>query len=177
MCCMLAGGSVVQLEIMAGLDSKTTKISDRFPIRVTAPVYVGDRLVIPKDTAGVGEVIHAAKARAMGKAGELLLVARYLTVGDKQVPLRGFRLGGQGNDNTGLALGLSTAVAPLAFVVTGGEKRVLPGMPGIAKIAVDTQLAEFKGAAAADSLRSGATPQPQTETAPTTKSSPQESNK
>lgn len=152
MCCTLVSGSLVQLEVMAGLDSKTTKIGDRFSIRVTAPVYVGDRLIIPKDTAGVGEVIHAAKARSMGKAGELLLVARHLTIGDKEIALRGFRLGGQGNDNTGLALGVNTAAGPLAFLITGGEKRVLPGTPGIAKIAVDTQLAEFKGAAAADSL-------------------------
>ena len=49
--------------------------------------------VVPAGTRGRGWVIHADKARFGGKAGELLLGARYLKLGDVEIPLRSMKLG------------------------------------------------------------------------------------
>ena len=63
-------------------------------------VRVGETVVIPAGSAGEGEVIHAAKPGAGGKAGELIVVARFVRVGDNQVRLRSFALGAAGKDKS-----------------------------------------------------------------------------
>ena len=58
------------------ISSNKNKPGDRFRITVAEDVRVGEQLVIPAGSPGEGEVIHAAKSGAGGKAGELILVAR-----------------------------------------------------------------------------------------------------
>ncbi len=140
-CCTVPTGSVVEISIDEPLDSKTSAIGQRFAIHLTTPLQLSDgHFVIAAGTKGVGEVIHAARAHMGGKAGELLLVARYLDVNGVQVPLRGFRLGGQGKDNTGIVMAATVSIGVVGMLISGGEKRVAPGTIAIAKIAVDTVL-------------------------------------
>jgi hypothetical protein len=49
---------------------------DRFSILVAEDVRIGEFVVIPAGSKGEGEVIHAAKPGAGGKAGELILAVR-----------------------------------------------------------------------------------------------------
>ena len=58
--------------------------------------------MVPAGTPGVGEVVHAERARFGGKAGELILAARYLDFQGTRIPLRTLRFGAQqGRDNSG----------------------------------------------------------------------------
>ena len=82
---------IVRLEEM--ISSNKNKPGDRFRITVAEDVRVGEAVVIPAGSAGEGEVVHAAKPGAGGKAGELILVARYVSVGDSEIRLRSFALG------------------------------------------------------------------------------------
>jgi hypothetical protein len=138
----------VEIEIAEGVNSRTSRIGDRFPIRLAEPLILNGRVIAPAGTAGVGEVVHAAKARAMGKAGELILAARYLELGGQRIPLRSFRYGkSQGLDNSG-AVGVGNVVAAavlpvasvLAFVVAGGEVDIPAGTRANAKVSTDTQI-------------------------------------
>lgn len=128
------------LRIDAELSSKKSKNGDRFPIHIDEDVRVGDVVVIPAGSVGEGEVIHAAKSGAGGRAGELLIAARYVRVGDQEVKLRSLSLGAAGRDRTGASLATSVALGPLALFVVGGVMTIPRDTVAAAKTAVELQL-------------------------------------
>jgi hypothetical protein len=148
-CCAVPVRSPIEIEMLDTINSKDNHNGESFRFRVAEPLSVGGRVVIPAGTTGVGEVVHAARARAMGKAGELILAARYLDLNGTRIPLRTLRFGTQqGRDNSGTvtAIGVASAgtipVASLvAFVITGGEVRVPAGTRGTVQTAAEFTLA------------------------------------
>jgi hypothetical protein len=139
-CCTLAALTPVKLEISSHLNSAASRIGDHFIIRLAAPVTLGDGLQIPAGTEGVGEVIHAAKSSFGGKAGELLLAARYLDYRGTHIPLRSLTYApenGKGREGTALGVviagGMIGSVA--AMFIKGGEVDIPPGVVVYAKTA------------------------------------------
>jgi len=130
----------VAVRIEEPVSSNRNKPGDHFRISVAEEVRVGDVLVIPQGSAGEGEVVHAAKSAAGGKAGELILAARYVRVGDVDVRLRSFALGVAGKDQTRNSLAASMIIGPFAMFVKGGIVTVPAGTLGLAKTAVETRL-------------------------------------
>lgn len=120
----------VIIALAEALGSNTSKAGDRFAITLAEPLVIDGRLVLPAGIRGMGEVVHAAPSGLGGRSGELLLAARYLEVGETQVPLKAFRFAAVGRD-TGpgslFALGL----------VKGGQVIVPAGARGTAKLAAD----------------------------------------
>ncbi len=129
---------IVRLE--ETISSNKNKPGDRFRITVAEDVRVGDALVIPAGSAGEGEVVHAAKSGAGGKAGELILVARFVRVGDLDIRLRSFALGVVGKDQTNNSLAASMVIGPFAMFVKGGVITVPPETLGTAKTALEFKL-------------------------------------
>ena len=115
--------TAVEIEIMQALGSKTSKGGDKFPIRLSEPLVVDGRTVLPAGLTGEGEVVHAAKARWGGKAGELVLAARYLDCGARRISLGYFKFGRAGKALTYEAL-LVPVVGPF---LGGGEVNMTPG--------------------------------------------------
>jgi hypothetical protein len=148
-CCTIAARTVLEIEIVDTLNSKDNRNGQSFNFRVAAPLSVDGRMLIPAGTPGVGEVVHAARARAMGKAGELILAARYLDLNGTRIPLRTLRFGReQGRDNsaTVTTIGVvSAATVPVAsmvgFLISGGEVRVPAGTRATAQTATELVLA------------------------------------
>lgn len=148
-CCTVPALTVIAIEISEALSSNRSKSRQMFAFTLAEPLTVDGHLVAPKGTPGVGEVVHAAKSGIGGKAGELILAARYLDLDGTRVPLRSLKAGaGQGKDNSGAVMtgGMVAAAAlPVAalagFFITGGEVRVPQGTPATAKVAADTNLA------------------------------------
>jgi hypothetical protein len=129
---------IVRLE--EPVSSNKNKAGDRFRISVAEDVRVGEALVIPAGSAGEGEVVHAAKSGAGGKAGELILAARFVRVGDLDIRLRSFALGVVGKDQTNNSLAASMIIGPFAMFVKGGVITVPPETLGIAKTALEFRL-------------------------------------
>lgn len=133
----------VRLTIMTGINSKTSKMGEFFDIRLAEPIMQGGRIIVPAGTMGKGEIVHAAKARAAGKAGELIIAARYLDFGNIRIPLRTLKYGeaatGKSNADEAAAVGIVVA-APLVLFVTGGQVDVPEGMPATAKLAADVRI-------------------------------------
>ena len=148
-CCAVAARTMVELEILDTINSKDNHNGESFAFRLAAPLTVDGRVLIPAGTPGVGEVVHAARARAMGKAGELILAARYLELNGARIPLRTLRFGReQGRDNSGTVntIGMvSAATVPglsmVAFLIAGGEVRVPAGTRATAQTATELSLA------------------------------------
>lgn len=133
--------TIVTIEISVPLNSKANHIGDTFPIKLVDPVLgPAGEVLLPSGTIGQGEVIHAARARALGKAGEMILAARYFRCGAVQVPLGHFKFGVAGRDNTGTVVVLTIAVSPLAAFIAGGEVNIPSGTRAIAKITADVAL-------------------------------------
>lgn len=139
-CCRVAAGTPVELEIADLLSSANRKRGDRFTLRLHAPLLHGGKVVVPAGTAGVGEVVHGERSRGGGKPGELLLAARYLEIDGVQIPLRGLKLGGQGQDKSHVALATSLAVGPFAHFIHGKEIEIPSGTLATAKLAQDLAL-------------------------------------
>jgi hypothetical protein len=148
-CCTVPARTPIEIEILDTLNSKASHNGDRFAFRLAAPLTIDGQIVIPAGTTGVGEVVHAERARFGGRAGELILAARYLDLAGRQIPLRTLRFGPQqGRDSTGTINSLNMAAAAtvpalamIGFLVAGGEVNVPAGTHASAQIAAEQTLA------------------------------------
>lgn len=130
----------VDFEITDHINSKANAIGDVFHIRLVKPIVLDGQTVVPIGTPGAGEIIHVARARAGGKAGELILAVRYLDLGGQRIPLHAFRFGKGGESNVNEGLVVAIVAGPVAYLVVGGEVDVPSGSAGRAKIAGNVDL-------------------------------------
>lgn len=129
----------VPLVIDAEISSSTNSSGDRFPLHVAEDVKLGDSVLIPAGSVGEGEVVHAAKSKGGGRAGELILAARFVTVDGKQVRLRSFAAG-SGKDRSNASLGVGIAVGLFGMLVRGDDLVMPAGTLVSAKTAEETHL-------------------------------------
>lgn len=129
----------VEFEFASALSSKTSRIDEMFPLRLTAPILVDGRTVVPAGATGEGQVVHAAKAGGAGKAGELIVTVRYIEHRGVRIPLRRLRMGGLGigTDRRESALGVSMVIPFSGFLMRGGEKTIDAGAHANAVTASD----------------------------------------
>lgn len=137
---LLAAKTVVDIQIVDALSSKTSQIGDSFAIRLAEPIMADGRVLLPAGATGRGEVVHAAKARWGGKAGELVVMARYLECGAQRIPLGHFHFGVSGESHVGNAFAASMVVPLAGFFISGGEVEVPVGARANAKITADVVL-------------------------------------
>lgn len=86
-------------KVMSGVNAR----GSTFKMQVTDDIRVDDTVVIPKGTAVFGEVIDSKKAGMLGKAGVLVLSARYVHLDQRDIRLHS-ALGAAGDSRIGLAL-------------------------------------------------------------------------
>ena len=166
-CCRVDANSIVDLETTEPISSRDRKHGDLFGLRLHTSLIRDGVVVVPAGTTGVGEIVHADRARGGGKPGELILAARYLQVGDRQVRLHALKLGATGKDNSGTAMAASMAIGVFAQFIHGGEVEVPTGTLAQAKLLEDftpadpsrtPTLTDVTGNAAAAVSTSGALP-------------------
>lgn len=140
--------TIVELVIDADLGSKLSTTGANFPLHLDKPLVVDGKEIVPAGTVGQGEIVHAKKAGGAGAAGELVLAARFLTVGDRQLKLRSMRIALAGRDATGKVDAYNAAAAGaavltplplglLGFAITGKNIVVPKGTLALAKTAED----------------------------------------
>lgn len=134
-CCQLPSGTPVELELAVPITSSQNERGDRFDLRLATPLQVEGVEWVPAGTAAVGEVVHAAAARGGGAPGELILAARTLETACGPIALKGFKLGGAGGDNSGMAIGVSTGIGPFAMFIRGHELEIPASTRATAKLA------------------------------------------
>lgn len=146
-CCVIKALTPVRLAITNPISSNAVAPGQPFAFTLSEPILVDGGRSIPAGTPGQGEVVHASRSGMAGKAGELVLAARYIDYHGTRIPLRSMRFGSVGKDQTGTAnaIAIGTAVvAPLAGVfalaITGGEVRIPAGALADARISADTRI-------------------------------------
>ena len=141
-CCTIPALTEIQFEFTSTINSQANKIGEIFPIKLSAPIMVDGGEVVPAGTVGIGEIIHAAKSRFGGKAGELILAVRSLDYQGTKIPLRSLRYQpvktpGRGRDNGDTAAAVAIAGGAIGGVVsmfiTGGEVNIPAGTIAFAK--------------------------------------------
>ena len=134
-CCTVPARTPIDIEIVDTVNSRANHNGDRFAFRLAEPLVVDGHVVAPVGTPGVGEVVHAARARFGGKAGELILAVRYLDFNGNRIPLRSLRYGPrQGRDNSAavntgalVAAAVFPVASVLGFLISGGEVNIPAG--------------------------------------------------
>ena len=137
---MLAKDSLLNLQIDRALASDLSKPGERFPISLTEPVMRDGVTLLPAGLTGEGEVVHAAKARWGGKAGELIINARFLNCGAQRVPLGKLRYFAPGESRVGQAFAASMVLTPAMFFISGGNAALPLGARVQAKVTSDVTL-------------------------------------
>jgi len=148
-CCTVPARTPIEIELLETVNSKANSPGQTFAFRLAAPLTIEGRVVIPAGTPGVGEVVHAERARFGGRAGELILAARYLDFNGTRIALRTMRFGAQaGRDSSGTINNVNLALAAtvpalslVAFMIAGGEVNVPAGARATAQIAAEIRLA------------------------------------
>lgn len=137
----IPAGTVIEIRVDEPVNSKTHKTGDWYAISLSRPIMLGDAVLLPAGTPGRGQVVHSARSSWGGKAGELILGARYLDFNGKQVALRAMKLGGVGGNNEGLAFAAVVAgglvATPLVFALNGKNADIEAGMLATAKLSAD----------------------------------------
>lgn len=105
------------------INSKGMKVGRYFPVSVSRDVMVGDEVVIPRGTPGVGEVTYRTGRGAFGKSGKMEVQLRSLNLNGRMLPIAGrFRQEGQGN--TGATIGTIVAAGVIAGAFVTGHSAV-----------------------------------------------------
>lgn len=133
----LPANTVIELEMIDTVSSKTSKRDDFFKLRVAVDVKSGDVVLIPAGTPVVGQVVHAQRAHGGGKAGELILAARYLDLPQGQVKLHS-SFGASGRNRFGASVAGMVAFGVLGFLIKGKDVELAAGSPLSARLAADT---------------------------------------
>lgn len=138
----LLAGTVVEIELVGKVSSSNERIGDRFDLKLASPIVIDGAIVAPAGATGQGEVIDVAAAGIAGHPGKLILAARYVEANGLRIPLRGFKLAGEGRDNTTavVAVGAIPYAGVLAFVIAGGNVTFPAGTFALAKVAADVAL-------------------------------------
>jgi len=131
--------SLVTLRVDDAITSKTAKRGDRFGVTMLNEISVDGVVVVPRGSRGEGEVVHSAGTGFGGRAGELLVTARFLLVGAEKLPLQSFRISKAGVNNTDaaviLAAGAGVIGAVASMFITGTSAEISAGQIAIAKTA------------------------------------------
>lgn len=137
---VLPAGTNVVITIDAPVTSRTATRGDMFPISLAVPVAIDGVEILPAGLTGEGQVVHAAGVGFGGRAGELIVAARYLTWGDQRIALRGMRISRAGANNTAEALAASALLTVAGLFVTGTSVDLPAGQVAAARTADDVPL-------------------------------------
>ncbi|MFC4593690.1 hypothetical protein [Sphingobium tyrosinilyticum] len=143
---------------------------DTFGLSVVHNVMLGNYVIIPKGSRGVGRITWLTNKGAFGKSGKMEIGLEYVEVGGRQIPLTGtYRQEGEGN--TVATVGTVIAVGVFAGFVTGKSGTIPQGRELVARTKEDLPVA-FAGPAPVLSAPMAvhavaAQPSPMTVSAPT----------
>jgi hypothetical protein len=117
------------LVLVEPVSTRTAKRGDRFQVRLSSPLEFPG-ITVPAGTMGHGEVVHAQKAGAAGRAGELILAVRCLNFEGKCIKLRSLKVAPfQARDRSDAALAVGIVAGFAGFLVSGGHSELAAGSP------------------------------------------------
>ena len=68
---IIPAGTLVSIRFLSTLSSKNNKAGDTFNFQIAENIFIENKLVIPANFAGVGEIVDAKKATILSRPGKL----------------------------------------------------------------------------------------------------------
>jgi hypothetical protein len=68
---VIPAGTLVSIRFLSTLSSKNNKAGDTFNFQIAENIFIENKLVIPANFAGVGEIVDAKKATILSRPGKL----------------------------------------------------------------------------------------------------------
>lgn len=136
---LLQEGTLVRMELIDLLSTKSSKQGDIFRLRLLDDLLVNGQIVAPKGSLASGTVTYAEKARFLGEGGELYYRIDYLKAGEHQIHLRASRHS-EGKDSTGAAVALIVLFGVFGMLKKGKDLALPGGSVMEAYVAQDTRL-------------------------------------
>jgi hypothetical protein len=118
-------GSTLSVRLIDALDSETNQVGDSFRASLSAPVMVGDEVVIPSDADIEGRVVDVKSAGHFSGQSALALELTRLTVNGKNYSLRTNQYARQGSSRgkrTAATVGGGAALGAIIGGIAGGGK-------------------------------------------------------
>lgn len=113
----LPKGTVVPMELLETLDSRTAKPNQKVKLRTTANVYANGNVVIPAYTYVDGYIYRAGKPGAFGKGGHIRISCdEIVTATGFRVPLMKGLIAKGSKDSGGVAVAAAVTVIGGAFM-------------------------------------------------------------
>jgi hypothetical protein len=77
--CQIPVGTILIVETTQAVNSETAVTGSKYSIRLAEPIKIDGKILVDSGVMGVGDIIHAQRRQAFsGRAGELIIAARYL---------------------------------------------------------------------------------------------------
>ena len=115
---MLPSNSDVWVSLDNELNSKKARVGDTINFKVSRDVMVGQYVVIPRGTAGVGRVTYRTGKGAFGKSAKMEFDIDSIMLPARSIAVSGhYRI--EGNGNTGATVATAVAVGVFSAFVTG----------------------------------------------------------
>ncbi|HEU4600701.1 MAG TPA: hypothetical protein VFS24_01975 [Steroidobacteraceae bacterium] len=136
---LLAANTEIHLRTVETVASNLQKRGRRFRMEAAEPVIIDGIEVIGKGARGEGEVIHSERAGMGGRPGELIVAARFIRAGDRDVTLKSFTVG-VGKDRLNLAMGVGATLGLPGLFIRGKDIVIPAGSDVFARVATDVFL-------------------------------------
>jgi len=79
---VVPAGTLVPVRFLSTLNSKNNKTGETFDFQIAENVFIDNKLIIPANSAGLGEITLAKKARILAQPGKLELNFKAITALD-----------------------------------------------------------------------------------------------
>lgn len=119
----LPEGTEVRVRTESELSSKTSEAGDTVYLRVSDPVKINGRIIVPDGARVTGRVSAARHRGVFGRSGKLEIAVDSVKIGDNSCRLRGAK-NSSGKGQGTLSIATAVLVAPLAGIITGKSARI-----------------------------------------------------
>lgn len=137
---VLHSGTRLHLVTASAVSSKTAQVGDSLSVMLDQDVKVGATVVVPKGTPVEAVITQADSAGAAGGPGDVAFEVSSLSVGGKQIVLKGGESLEGPNRYKSRGLLLIPVVGVASLAIHGGEAEIKPGMALTASVAADVPL-------------------------------------
>jgi hypothetical protein len=116
---ILYEGTILTLQLLQEISSKTANVGDVLEFETTEPVIVGDKVLVQKGAKVSGKITEAERRKGMGKAGILNFTIDYLNLPSGKIIKLSGEQKGKGKNKTGAAVAEAVLLTPLFLLKKG----------------------------------------------------------
>lgn len=137
---IIKSGTVIPMELMTTLSSKTARTGQMVDFRVTNDVKVNGKVVIAAGSIAQGQVVRSQKNGLMGKEGELEISVKTIRAVDGTIVyLSNNSLTDEGNGKLAISI-VFTVLCLFGFLIKGGNAEIPAGAQVQAFVGADTEI-------------------------------------